>query len=427
MRSTWALAALTTSLTFVAGTAGARPAQEAQRLGDPSVAYLFSLDPAMATAPAGRSVALVASGRRLVVRRAAPGLAFEPADRIAGRTEGPAVESGDELTAMAWTHFDHSYVVEPGARDEDCCMRLRAATLDARGRMGQARELSAPGVSVEDARAVVRGRRAAVAWQDGRGVRASTTRERGARFGPPKTLARPADELLGLALTGSGPHAFLLRGAAVVEVWRAGGHTQHRVIGRFETDAHPVRSAVSPTGALIIASTAPDNPRLGTRLQVAYRRPGAGLRQHIVRYGRRVGISEMAVTLSPSGGGLIAITQPARVVVRPVGDDGLGHPFVVRGLPVRRNYPSDLALAQNARGEGVLGALVGTASADGAERTQTVAWALAAGGRPLRRHILSFARRTFGPQEGVTVTIDAAGRRRVAWAEDAGVFAVRLR
>jgi hypothetical protein len=75
----------------MAGTAGARPAQDGQRLGDPSTAYLFNLDPAVATARSGDSVALVASGRRLVVRRAAPCRAFGSAHRIAGSTAGAAV------------------------------------------------------------------------------------------------------------------------------------------------------------------------------------------------------------------------------------------------------------------------------------------------------------------------------------------------
>jgi hypothetical protein len=410
-----------------AGPAAARPADGPQRLGDPSAAYLFSLDPALATAASGRSVALVAGGRRLTVRLAAPGHPFASAQRLPTFGGTPAVATADGLTSLAWTHFDRSYIAEPDAREEDCCARLRAATLDAAGRPRRPRELSSPGFSVEEARLVVRGRRAAVAWVDGRGVRVSTTARSGARVGAPKTLVRGADQLLGVALADAGPRVFVLTHSSVVELWRSGGHTRRRALGRFMADALPVNSAVSPAGALLIASTAPYSRRSGTTLLVAHRRPGGRLRRHVVAYHRRVSIAEMAVTLAPTGRGLVALTQPNEIAIRTVGDDGrLGRAHVVRGLRTRRSYPSDLALATNAAGAGVLGALVGTVSGNDHERTRAVAWALAPGGRPLGRHVLSFARETFGPQEGVTVTIDAAGRRRVAWAEDAGLFAVRL-
>ena len=417
MRPTWPLWAAIAWLT-AAGAASARPAQDAQRLGDPAPENFFNPDPTVTTAPDGDSVALVAHGRRLAIRRAAPGRAFGTVRLLPAGDGGAIIARGDDLTALAWTHGDRSRLDD----GERCCDRLRAATLG-----GRMRELSAPGSSVEDVKVVVRGRRAAVAWQDGRGVRASTTSARGARFGPPKTLGRPADQLLGVALGAAGPHAFVLRDANVIDAWRSGGHAHHRSLGRFRPDrwADRVTAAASPTGALLLASTAPENRRLGTRLLVAYRRPGGRLRRHVVRW-RRPGTAEMAVTLSSSGDGLVAITQPSRIVVRTVGDGGLGRAWTVRGLATRKTYPSDLALAMNARGVGVLGALVGTAEAAGRERTRTIAWALAPGGRPLGRQVLSFARQTFVPEQGITVTIDAAGRRRVAWAEDFGVFAVRL-
>jgi hypothetical protein len=79
----------------------------------------------------------------------------------------------------------------------------------------------------------------------------------------------------------------------------------------------------------------------------------------------------------------------------------------------------------NRTGAGVLGALVATARGD-LERTRAVAWSLAPGGRPQRRRILSGSWRSLGPQDGVTATIDASGHRRVAWAHDDALLAVRL-
>jgi hypothetical protein len=429
MLRAWVLAVLATWL-GVAGVAEARPGDDPQRLGDPSSSYLFAVDPAVATAPGGRSVAFVAARQQLLVRRATVGRAFGPARPIAPRGARPAVATGDDLTALAWTHFDGSFIADPASRDEDCCERLRAATLDAGGRLGRPQELSAPGASVEEARVVVRGRRAAVAWQDRRGVRASTTRARGARFGPPKTLARPADQLLGVALPASTPHAFVLASTRVVEVWRSGGgRAQRRTLGRFAGTAYGLQVAVSPAGRLLLANTPRNGLERADRILVGYRRPGGRLRRHTVRLGRRLAYPPIAVALTATGRGLLVTAAgPTTLAIRSVDATGaLGRPHTVRALGVHKGYPTDAAVALNPAGTGVLAALVSTVHG-GRQWSRAVAWPLAGGGRPLGRRVLSRARQSLLREDGITATVDAAGRRRAASVEiGRDIVAARLR
>jgi hypothetical protein len=160
---------------------------------------------------------------------------------------------------------------------------------------------------------------------------------------------------------------------------------------------------------------------------VAYRPPGGGLRRHVVRLRRRTDFPPIGVELTPAGRGVLA--TPAGLTglaVRSIDRRGrLGRPRTVRALGTRNGYPSDVALAVNPTGAGVLGALVATARGD-LERTRAVAWSLSPEGRPQRRRVLSGSWRSFGPQDGVTATIDAVGHGRVAWADDDALFAVRL-
>jgi len=399
-----------------------------QRLGDAADGYFASLDPAMATAPGGHTAALAAAGKRMTVRRAAPGSPFTRRRllMLGTRAGSPAVATGDELTALAWTHFDGS--VTMSIDDEDCCWRLRAATMDPAGRVSRPRELSSPGYNLGEIDAVVRGRRAALACVDGRGVRASSASGRGGRFGPPRTLSRRVVSLLGVALGDSGPRVFMLWHSRVVEAWRAGGRARQRVLGRFARSDGVLTAAVTPVGHLLLVGTPRPNPKRVHRAVVAYRRPGGRLRRQVVRLGRRVTSPAIAVALSPTGRGLLAMQAGLTgIELRSVTNIGrVGRARRVRALATRSGKPTDLALAINAAGAGVLAAQV-QSEHDKNHYTQTVAWVLAPGARPGRRRVLSFARPTFVTPDGVTATIHGTGRRRVAWVVDNDVLATRLR
>ena len=425
MRSTWALMAVTAWLSM-AGTAGARPAQDAQRLGDPPAVVDQDLAraTAMDTGPDGLATVLVRQHGHAVVRRARPGQPFGAARRLplGDDPASPSVTAGAGFAALAWTHFDATYFPGPYDREEPCCRRLRAALVERSGRVTRPRTLSSPGANVVGALAAVRGRRAALAWTDRRGVRASVG-GRGRGFGRPVTITTSQrSTLLAVALPRATPHVFLLVGynrPRIEEAWRAHGHTRRVDLGPF--DVYPFGPeavvAATPDGHLLIAvDFFRREPRL-RRLLVFARRPGHRLHATRVRV-PLASATATAVALAPSGRGLVATRGGRRLIaLRAVDSRGrVGPPrtLAAGGLPLA----SVMAIASSGAGAIGLHVYHGT----GARRRDTlVAWRLRRGGRPGPRRTVSL--RESSVQGALAATIDG----RVAWYQGGSSYAALVR
>jgi hypothetical protein len=413
----------------LAGSAIARPADSpsgTQRLGEPPQAtdYTTQLDPAIATGPDGRAIALVTRDGHAIVRRARPGRRFGAPRRLplGSKANTLAAAAGAGFAALAWTHFDATYFPLPYSRDVPCCARLRAALIDRPGRVTHPRTLSAPGSNVESMLLSVRGRRAAIAWRDARGVRTSiATRGRG--FSRPVTVTPSEGSLLGVALPRSTPHVFLVLGYrapwTVVETWRHRGRTRRRTLGRFGGRVTTVefQAVVAPSGRMLLAGDLfRRKPRL-RRLDVATRRPGGRLRATRLRVPLTRSGTATAIALAPSGRGLVATADGARrLALRPV--DRGGHVGPARYVTTRSPLAAS-AMAIDSSGAGVL--TVHTVGGTSAHRhDRLLAWALSPGTRPGPRRTLPPG--TTPWWSGLTVTVD----RRVAWTEGRFTYAARL-
>ena len=409
---------LALSALALAGSAIARPAgspRGTQRLGEPPPAtdyFTTQLNPAIATGPDGRAIALVTQDGHAIVRRARPGHRFGPARRLplGSKANTLAAAAGAGFAALAWTHFDATYFPLPYSRDEPCCARLRAALLDRSGRASHPRTLSAPGTNVASMLLSVRGRRAAIAWRDARGVRTSiATRGRG--FSRPVTVTASEGSLLGVALPRSTPHVFLAVGYGapftVVEAWRHRGRGHRRTLGRF---GGPVtgglQAVVAPSGRMLLAGDLFRlKPRL-RRLDVATRRPGGRLRATRLRAPVTKSSTATAIALAPSGRGLWR-------------SPGISEKLSPARYVTTRSPLGASAMAIDSSGAGLLTVhTVGGTSAH--RRDRLLAWALSPGSRPGPRRTLSLA--TDPLWSGPTVTAD----RRVAWTEGRFTYAARL-
>jgi hypothetical protein len=413
-------------LASLAATSSADAPPGPQRLGDTREVerdYCCSPAPALATAPDGTTVALVTQAGRLVVRRASPGGRFGAARQVPLGSKPTALSAaaGVGFAALAWSHFDASYIPEPGARDNPCCGRVRAALMDRSGRFTRPRTLSAPGTDVTFSLVAVRGRRAVVAWQDARGVRTSVARLGGRGFSRPQTVAPLSGApLIGVALPRATPHVFFLVGdkpRAVVEVWRSKGATHHRTLGRFGDLYEPVYAAVAPSGRLLLAQSRDRVRASQRRLLVATRRPGRRLRSTTWRI-PVADLGDPGVALGPSGIGVVAApTISHRLMVRPVDRDGrLGSP---RSLSIGTRAGTTAA-AIDGSGAGVI-AIVDYSDTASGLRVRLLAWPLGPGSRPGRRR--SLARTRSGISSDPTVTRDG----RVAWSEGHLMYGAQVR
>jgi hypothetical protein len=395
-----------------------------QLLGEPapSTDYLdLTFDPAISTGPDGHAIALVTQDGHAIVRRARPGHGFGRPRRLplGSNPSTLSVAGGAGFAALAWTHFDATSFPPPGAREAPCCARLRAALLDPSGRLSRPRTLSAPGSNIDSALFSVRGRRAAIAWADTRGVRTSIA-TRGHGFSRPVTVTAPEGSLIGVALPRSTPHVFLVLSSnlpsyTVVEAWRLRGRTHRRTLGRVDWFVSGDRTIVAPSGRMLLAGNLFRDDPLQRRVEVATRRPGGRLRVTTLRV---PGSSQAtAIALAPSGRGLVATADGRRrLALRPVDPGGHVGParYVTTISPLAQT-----AMAIDSSGAGVV--TVGTVGGTLAHTTQRlVAWALGPGSRPGPRRTLSLF--TDSWNGGPVPTVD----RRVAWTEGRFTYAARL-
>jgi hypothetical protein len=414
---------------ILAGPAVASPAggpRGTQRLGEAPAAsdYGVQLTPAIATGPDGRAVALLTQDGHAIVRRAKPGRRFGAARRLplGSNASALATAAGRGFAALAWTHFDATYFPLPYSRDVPCCARVRATLVDRSGRVTHPRTLSAPGSNVGTMLLSVRGRRAAIAWQDGRGVRTSVA-TRGRGFSRSVTVTSLSEgSLLGVALPRSTPHVFLMLGYqapwTVVEAWRHHGRTHRRTLGRFGGRVTvDFQAAVTPSGRMLLAA---DLFRLEPRLRrfdVATRRPGGRLRATRLRVPLTRSSTATAIALAPSGRGLVATADgPRRLALRSVYPGG----GVGRARYVTTRSPLGAsAVAIDSSGAGVLTVhTVGGTSAH--RRDRLLAWPLSRGSRAGRQRALTPL--TTPLSNGPTVTVD----RRIGWTQGSFTYAARL-
>lgn len=412
-----------TLLLAIAAT-GAAPATAAQRLGDlPAPIDLdFDRGTAIGTGPDGLTTVLVRQDGHAVVRRARPGHPFGAARRLplGDDPASPTVIAGAGFAALSWTHFDATYFPAPFDREEPCCRRLRAALLDRSGRVTRPRTLSSPRANVLGALGTTRGRRAALAWTDARGVRTSIgVRRRGFRR-PVTITSSPGATLLAVALPRATPHVFLLVGyrrPRIEEAWRAGGHTRRVELGSFRGSPLDVHAASTPAGQLLVTA---DRFALRPRRRyvvVLSRRPGHRVRITRVR-ARSVSPIATALALAPSGRGLVATADGRRgVTVRSVDSRGrVGRPRSLRtgGAPIG----STIALASSGAGALAVHVFHGTSRR---RRDTLVAWRLAPGGR-------LGPRRTVSPAESsVKGALAATSDGRVAWYQGHSTYAALVR
>jgi hypothetical protein len=419
-------AAGTVLLGSLVATSSADAPPGAQRLGDLRQVdrdYCCGPDPALATGPDGNAFALVTQDGRLVVRRANPGRRFGAARPVPLGIKPTALNAaaGTGFVALAWTHFDATYIPDPLARESSCCGRLRAALMDRSGRFTRPRTLSAPGSDVGFSRVAVRGRRAVVAWTDARGVRTSVAMLGGHGFSRPLTVTGPGAWLIGVTLPRATPHLVLLiedKPRKVVEVWRSNGATHHRTLGRFGQPYQSVYAAVAPSGRLLLAETHERVRPSRRRVVIATRRPGGRLRST----SWHLPVSDFggaAVALAPAGIGVVAAaTTSHRLIVRPVDRDGrLGSP---RSLAMGRSARG-ITAAIDASGAGVI-ALLDYRDTPTGVRERYLAWPLGGGSRPGRRRTLSHPG-PYGVEGEPTVTPDG----RVAWSEGQSMYAAQVR
>jgi hypothetical protein len=393
-----------------------------QRLGDRPTApdFDYRVPPAIATGPDGRSVALMYQGGSVAVRRARPGHRFGAARRLPLGTSASSatVAAGNAFAALAWTHFDATFIPVPYDRDAPCCRRVRAALITRSGRVMHPRTLSAPRANVYTIFAAARGRRAAIAWTDSLGVRTGTG-IRGRGFRRPVTISSRAQELIGVAVPRATPHVFYVAGVRklrVVEAWRSGGHTRRRTLGPFPGGRLDFRAAVAPAGQLLIARDTFNRSR-GRRLLILSRRPGGRLRTMSVPLRGR-GFSAIALALAPSGIGFVVTSASTRrMTLRSVDRSGhVGHARVLR----TGRTTVEAAVAIDRSGAGVLAArLYGGTSRR--RRDRVAAWRLGSGGRVGPRHTLNPPGGLVGGPLGVT----AAGR--VTWLQHRGVYGTLVR
>jgi hypothetical protein len=417
-------AALVLAVAALAAT-GSPTTEAAQRLGDPPAAVDQDVarETAMDTGPDGLAAVLVRQRGHAVVRRARPGRPFGATRRLplGDDPTSPTVTAGAGFAALAWTHFDATYFPQPYDREEPCCRRLRAALIERSGRVTRPRTLSSPGANVLGALGAVRGDRAALAWTDRRGVRASVG-SRGRGFRRPVTITTSQRAtLLAVALPRATPHVFLLVGVRrprIEEAWRAGGHTRRVELGPF--DVYPFNVAATSATAdghlLIAVDFFRRDPRL-RRLLVFARRPGHRL------YATRVRVpvassTATAVAIAPSGRGLVATSDGGRALtLRAV--DGRGRVGSPRTLPAGGPpVASVMEIASSGAGALAVHVFHGT----GARRRDTlVAWRLRPGGRPGPRRTVS--RRDSPVGGALAATIDG----RIAWYQGGASYAALVR
>jgi hypothetical protein len=403
----------------LAGSAGA---SSNQRLGDfPSTADLdFRHAPAIATGPDGRTVALVNDGGSVAVRRARRGHRFGPRRRLplGMNASAATVAAGSGFAALAWTHFDATFLPGPYEREDPCCRRVRAAFMSRSGRITHPRTLSAPEANVYEIFATARGQRAAIAWTDRRGVRTSSGIA-GRGFRRPVTISSRAQDLVGVALPHATPHVFFVAGVRrprVVEAWRSGGHTRRRTLAPLAVAAFVQSAAITPAGGLLIAGDIVSR-REGRRLLILSRRPGGRLRIARVRLRGRLG-GTTTVALARSGNGLVATrASDHQLALRSV--DRLGHVGDARVIRTR-TASGYTAIAIDRAGAGVLAAmLIGGTSTR--RRDRVVAWRLRSAGRVGPRHTL------YPPGGYVTGPLGATTDGRVTWLQRQGVYAALVR
>lgn len=402
---------------------------EPQRLGGSvSGAYSGELGPALAIDRDGDALAVAGGAdgglERLVAR---PGSAFGAARpfedsvlavgaRVALSREGTGV--------VAWLHDVDLDDPDNGG----CCVSAHAAMVDDQGRMGEARELPAPGTDAASIGVGARGSRAAVAWvRDGEVIVADAsgleTLDDGRSLATESATSPP--EILAVTLPGSGrhPHVIVQSANRIVELWRTGDRRHRRTLLRVEPQERYFDSglgevASAPAGHLLMTSPSSDP----SRIRVAYRRPGERLRRLLVavprpRFLSRPGPSagDPAVALSPTGAGLLGHPSTDHIyAVRTVTHRGrLGAPRHAWLPPGESAF--DTALAVDATGRGVLATFV-----DDHVRT----WRVPTGGSPRYTGRLRPADNTSGR---LTAATEPGGAARVLWTAEDELFAARVR